>query len=330
MTDLTPLFTSLLTQHLTSPPIPRKARLPTTPFLAEAHRTAVLLHEISQHLTSTHQPYLSLTSTAYTETDRNTLDATIQSLLRQALSLINRLQQTETIRATTAAAVRHKKRNTWQAIFTSAVDGGTPEHDPEEQAEKMIAAHHESVLWWLKEQLAQCSEIQRRRQEVRLRRKLEKGRSVLAEQKGANVGIRSTTSTSAKKKQAGKGRVKAGMEEDEDMKDVEEQLGAEVVKMLEQENEGMLKYYEDTLEQVKAAETSLLEISELQTKLVTQLSEQSTLIDNLMQDSMTTEENVSKGNKELKKAAERTSIARSAFFASVIFSSVVVVWDLFI
>lgn len=80
----------------------------------------------------------------------------------------------------------------------------------------------------------------------------------------------------------------------------------------------------------RTAETSLLEISELQTQLVTQLNEQNSVIDNLMQDSLTTEENVSRGNKELKKAAEKRSIARMAFFASVGFSAFVFVWDWFI
>ncbi|TGZ83418.1 hypothetical protein EX30DRAFT_339596 [Ascodesmis nigricans] len=317
MTDLTPIFISLLTQHLTGPPL----RFPTSPspFLAEAHQAAILLHDISDHLAETHQPYLSHTSntyskSAYTDTDCNTLDTTIQSLLRQALSLINRLQQTESIRATTAAAVHTKKYNTWKAVFTSAVDM----EDPEEQAEKMVVAHHESVLWWLKERLAQCSETQRRRQEVRVRRKLEKGRDVLVRHETASGGIRKSMR-----------RVQAEREDD-DIENVEEQLGAEAVKMLEQENEGMLKHYEDTLEQVKAAEKSLVEISELQTKLVAQLSEQRSFIDHLMQDSMETEENVSKGNKQLKKAAEKLSMARSAFFASAIFSSVVIVWDLFL
>jgi syntaxin 18 len=80
----------------------------------------------------------------------------------------------------------------------------------------------------------------------------------------------------------------------------------------------------------RSAESSLLEISELQTQLATNLAYQNVHIDNLMQDSMQTQENLARGNKELKKAAEQSSVARTAFLATVVFSSVVFVWDWFI
>lgn len=47
-------------------------------------------------------------------------------------------------------------------------------------------------------------------------------------------------------------------------------------------------------------------------------------------DSLATAEDVERGNKELKKASERTSIARTAFLSTVVFCSVVFVWDWFI
>jgi len=40
--------------------------------------------------------------------------------------------------------------------------------------------------------------------------------------------------------------------------------------------------------------------------------------------------NVQKGNKELKKAGEKISMARSAFWGAVAFSGVVFIWDWFI
>lgn len=45
---------------------------------------------------------------------------------------------------------------------------------------------------------------------------------------------------------------------------------------------------------------------------------------------MQTTENVQRGNKELKRAGERITMARSAFWGAVIFSVVVFVWDWFI
>ena len=59
----------------------------------------------------------------------------------------------------------------------------------------------------------------------------------------------------------------------------------------------------------RTAESSLLEISELQAQLVTNLVTQNVHIDNLVMDSLTTTENIQRGNKELKKASEKASIA---------------------
>lgn len=324
MTSQTAAFSALLTEKsAASIPPNHKPPQPKTPFLIEAYSTASLLTQLTTLLRSTHQPYLSLNSATLNETDRDTLDADIQALLRQAFSLITRLKQTEDVRASTASAKHAKAKNTWRAIL-SAGKGDDGEEDVEEVAERCVREHHESVLWWLNKRLAEASDEQRKRQEVRLKRKVERGRSVLSEQKA--LGVRNGDGL-RKRDTAGTRNVRSGGDEEDE---VVRELGKDVVMMLEQENQGLVTYYEDALSQVRTAETSLLEISELQTQLVTQLSEQNSVIDNLMQDSLTTEENVSRGNKELKKAAERRSIARLAFFTSVGFSAFVVVWDWFI
>lgn len=80
----------------------------------------------------------------------------------------------------------------------------------------------------------------------------------------------------------------------------------------------------------RTAESSLLEISELQTQLANNLAVQNVHIDHLVMDSLATTENVQRGNQQLKKASEKVSIARSAFFGTVVFCSVVFVWDWFI
>lgn len=91
-----------------------------------------------------------------------------------------------------------------------------------------------------------------------------------------------------------------------------------------------LKHSETDLRCYRTAESSLLEISSLQTQLATNLATQNSQIDNLLMDTLQTAENVDRGNKELKKAAEKTSMARSAFFGTVVFCGVVFVWDWFI
>lgn len=80
----------------------------------------------------------------------------------------------------------------------------------------------------------------------------------------------------------------------------------------------------------RTAEKSLLEISELQTTLAANLAMQSEHIDQLVQDSYLTTENVGRGNKELKRASERTSTAKWLFRGTCAFCTFLVVWDLVI
>jgi syntaxin 18 len=77
-------------------------------------------------------------------------------------------------------------------------------------------------------------------------------------------------------------------------------------------------------------ESSLLEISQLQTELSMNLEQQSESIDQLVQDSISTTHNVGSGNKELKKATERSSTAKMVFYATCVFCSSLIAWDLII
>ena len=80
----------------------------------------------------------------------------------------------------------------------------------------------------------------------------------------------------------------------------------------------------------RATEKSLLEISELQTTLANNLSVQAAHIDQLVEDSFSTVENVGSGNKELKRATERRSTAQLVFWSTCAFCTTLVLWDLFI
>ncbi|EMR68846.1 putative snare-complex protein syntaxin-18 protein [Eutypa lata UCREL1] len=92
----------------------------------------------------------------------------------------------------------------------------------------------------------------------------------------------------------------------------------------------MLKHYESTLDQVRTAQKSLIDISELQTQLVDNLATQSAHIDQLVADSMNTTENVGGGNKQLKKATQKPSTAKYTFYATCGLCTFLIVWDLII
>lgn len=78
----------------------------------------------------------------------------------------------------------------------------------------------------------------------------------------------------------------------------------------------------------RSAERSLLEISELQTQLATNLAVQSEHIDQLLADSQLTQDNMEAGNKQLKQAAQRASPARYVFQASVGFCAFLILADI--
>lgn len=64
--------------------------------------------------------------------------------------------------------------------------------------------------------------------------------------------------------------------------------------------------------------------------LVSNLEIQSAHVDQMVNDSVTTAENVDKGNRELKKALDRPSTARYTFYAASGLCLFVVVWDFFV
>lgn len=75
-------------------------------------------------------------------------------------------------------------------------------------------------------------------------------------------------------------------------------------------------------------EKSLLEISSLQQTLVSHLATQEEYIEQLVTDAATTQENVGRGNRELKRATERRSTAQAVFWGTVGLCTWLIIWDL--
>ena len=109
---------------------------------------------------------------------------------------------------------------------------------------------------------------------------------------------------------------------------MESQLSPEQLQLFESENSTLLNYYNDTLKQVTQAEKSVLEIASLQQTLVSHLNTQGEMIEQLVFDAENTDENLRKGNKELKKASERGSTAKIVFWTTIGICGFLVTWDL--
>ncbi|KAI4824876.1 snare protein syntaxin-like protein 18/UFE1 [Aureobasidium sp. EXF-8845] len=258
------------------------------------------------------------------DTERASVDAEAKTVLRQLHAAVERISQTEQIRQDTASHVALRKRNQgglgaigrWAA--GGAVTAKSADEEVEESRQKMLNAHRESIVWFLQAKLREAGTLQGTMMEIRIQREVEKSKSVLYKAKSSSVTYHQQLDAALdSEKSAAQGQERS-----------EPQLSDEQMQLFAQENQDMMKHYQDTLDQVRTAERSLIEISELQSTLVTNLTEQNEHIEQLVQDSFSTTENIGRGNKELKRASERTSGARVLFHSTCAFCAFLVVWDL--
>ena len=89
----------------------------------------------------------------------------------------------------------------------------------------------------------------------------------------------------------------------------------------------MLKHYNAELEKIQKAQSSVMEISNLQTELTMHLNLQAEGISQLVSESFEIGGNVSAANKQLEKARERFRPAQWAFYVAVGTGAFLVLWD---
>ncbi|KAI9774601.1 MAG: hypothetical protein M1840_002850 [Geoglossum simile] len=366
MTDITSVLNEALKKHNVS--LQERTGVDShnvDGFLKEAYRINYHISTLHTYLRSVRQAYLStlaprrsqpsrgisIKSTNYpekerrylTDAQRDEIDAESKQLLRELNAAIRNLADAELIRQNTEAVLEKKKhaRHTFGALGRWAASGLQETNEEERLSEARFRStnvHRESVIWYLRRKLEECGELQRGMMETRLVRELEKSKSALYKVQGTTtMPLKANGDTSGVSPISGinaMGGPRKGVEQngalmdEQESREIEEQLSPEQLQLFAQENQDMLKHYEDTLDQVRTAERSLLEISELQTTLVSNLATQSEHIDLLVADSFQTTENVGGGNKQLKRAAERKSTAKYVFYGTVAFSGFLIIYDL--
>ncbi|KKA26108.1 hypothetical protein TD95_003125 [Thielaviopsis punctulata] len=351
MPDLRPDFDSLLQSHESASvtkPYHFKLDDVDDAFLREAYRIESLTAELSAELHSVRKAYLStapprksqLRHTAaaaaferiMSDHDREQVDANAKQMIRELNASIRALDDAEHLRRETQAAVIAKQHaRGLGALGTWAAGGGlggvakSAERVAAEEAAGQTAVHRDGVLWLLRVRLEGCCKVQQDMMEKRLSRELEKSQSLLGRSAGGGMGI-PLPGARAVPLWEEEGRMAAGAGAGYAGQD----LTQEQIQMFEQGNRAMMEHYTSTLDKVRDAEKSLVEISELQSLLVSNLATQSAQIDQLVADSVNTTENVGGGNKELRKATQRPSAARYTFFAASGLCAFLIVWDLII
>jgi hypothetical protein len=357
MADITPDFNVCLKQHNSQPVLKREYDLnKINSFLQEAYAINARIADLTRHLRSIRPAYLSTAAPSrrrqaaenhghqsirpLTNGERDAIDADAKKLLRQLNGAITNLKQAEDVRIQTADSVALSKRargglgalGRWAA--GGAVTAKSPEEEQKEAEQKTIADARKGIFFYLDSKLEEASSIQSEMMNVRLGREVEKSKSILyksrvsggipyAQDEDLN-GPSVASPTSPKHRTRQSTNLSNGQSSDFQ----QEPLSAEQLQLFEEENADLLKHYEDQLDQVRAAEKSILEISELHSTLHANLQQQSENIDQMVQDSYLTTENLGKGNKELKRASERRSTAQTVFWSTVGFCGFLIAWDL--
>ncbi|OJZ86538.1 hypothetical protein ASPFODRAFT_716679 [Aspergillus luchuensis CBS 106.47] len=365
MTDLTPTFSQLV--HSKSPTSKLSTGYMTTEiadeFLKEAYRINNHITSLLSYLQTIRPSYLSLTNTKPTTTTpkqteilddsaRDTITTTTSTLLSNLSTSITTLSAAENLRQETVS--RSIAQRFGKGIFARWAGGATtltsPEGDGnegkdkeqiiEEEKEKVLKGVRESVLFYLNVKLGNVVNEQRDMVEKRIERVRERERSVLYKNTSSSAGIVGGGGGGWGRVDGGEWRgdnnntgigIGAGdvvkMDENE-VKEIEKQLTPQQLQLFEEENDSLVRYFEDVVGKVQNAEKSLLEISSLQQTLVSHLSTQEEYISQLVTDASNTEANIGQGNKELKRATERRSTAQAVFWGTVGLCTWLVVWDL--
>ncbi|KAK0719472.1 snare-complex protein syntaxin-18 N-terminus-domain-containing protein [Lasiosphaeris hirsuta] len=359
MADLTTEFNTLLKGH-EAPPARRPDHTSpdtatTDEFLKEAYRITSLVSQLHTELRKLRQAYLSTAAprkshlrtlssragagapaTSLTDRDREEIDANAKLTLRDLNARIRALDDAEQLRQGTETALLSKRfarglgaLGSWAAGAGALGMGKSSEQVAAEAAARQLGVHRESVIWYLRQRLQEAARTQQKMMETRLTREVEKNRSVLAKARGpVMAAMRNAESLGLRSPPVGGSSTLPGQEEG--TRPPPSDVTAEQMQIFEKGNQDMLKHFESTLDKVRTAEKSLVEISELQNLLVNNLATQSAHIDQLVAESFETTEGVGKGNKELKKSASRASPARYTFLAATGLCAALVVWDLLI
>jgi len=195
-----------------------------------------------------------------TDAQRNEIDAQAKLSINQLNDAIKRLGVAEQARQATEKQLALKKRakqglgalGRWAA--GGAITAKSVEEEIEETKANTIKAHRESIIWSLQNQLEQCGRFQSEMMEIRLMREVEKSKSVLYKTRTTGPAAASYGDMNGSSSTGGESadyRAKSTYTQDESSAVIENQLDPEQLQLFAQENQDMLKQYEDQLDKVR-------------------------------------------------------------------------------
>lgn len=296
---------------------------------------------------------LSAVPTYLTDEQREAIESETATLLRSLNSSITNLSAAANLQHDTATKLLHKKYGRPSSFlfrWAAGSDGDrgsdagkSAQQVDEEGRTQTTKEFRDGVLAYLAMKLEEAVRRQRDMVERRMEREKEKKMSVLSDAR--NKGYVKSQPVEFEGAGFGAERVSHGGGENDygnaDLRahdnynpaldggdGLQQDLSPEQLQLFEEENSSLLSHFNDQLGKITHAEKSLLEISSLQQTLLGHLTVQGEQIGNLVSDAEDTGTNLQKGNKELKKASERSSTAKAVFWATGGLCSFLVVWDL--
>ncbi|KAK0206506.1 snare protein syntaxin 18/UFE1 [Desarmillaria ectypa] len=320
-------------------------------YISEAYKILTHITTLTRMLSTIRKPYLNLDSRRGTFARHTSRTLDFSGSDEQSWSSIRQLSneerdqidlQARLILSRCADRVKEmealeKRRAELVASKTNPLTRFLParlRQDESSIASDFIAAHHSSITWYLNRRLAEASQSQKIMQEERVKRELERSRTLgsgaakaaldignsdlpgMGESSGgaswlggaSSSIIAATIGATAPRSDTTSISVDSALPMEDDDDDIE--LSASQILQFETENANILRGVQDTLESVQQAESRLMDISALQMELVSHLTQQTELTDQLYEDAIATTGTVEKGNVQLREARRRAKDGR--------------------
>lgn len=171
-------------------------------------------------------------------------------MTRELNASIRSLDEAEQLRRETESAIIRKKYTKGLGALGSWASGGiasskSAEHAAAEGQAQQLGGYRDGVLWFLRQRLELCCRTQQDMMETRLRRELEKSRSMLP------VGDFAEFAPTAHKPHRQTPGDVATHGAEESSAAITEGLTDEQVQMFEEGNQSMMEHYESTLDKVR-------------------------------------------------------------------------------
>jgi syntaxin 18 len=199
------------------------------------------------------------------DAERNEVDASAKQSLRELNYAIEMLNDAEQMRQVTQSEVALRKRakkglgaiGRWAA--GGAITAKSVDEEIEESRANTLKAHRESIIWSLQRQLEACGQFQGSMMTIRLEREVEKSKSVLYKTRGTGPAMNNYNEMndlhSTVPETDYRGKSNYALEESHS--EIEQTLDPEQLQLFAQENQDMLKQYEDQLDKVRYVTLSL-------------------------------------------------------------------------